>query len=165
MMEGEIIKKDGMEGARRATGVPSFFQAKQEQPALSEETTNPEVSEKAIRRKFSARQTLRILKMADACTGSGSLGALLRREGLYHSHLKTGRLQGEEGTLSALAPKKRGRKEPVRNVLQPEVDQLKKQNAQLKNRLRQAETIIDVQKKISRILSLPLEGQEHGENN
>ncbi len=165
MMEEEIIRRDGMEGARRATGVPSLLQAKQEQPAISEEATNPEVSEKAVRRKFSAREKLRILKMADACTELGSLGALLRREGLYNSNLKTWRRQREEGTLSALVPKKRGRKEPARNVLQPEVDRLEKENVQLKNRLRQAETIIDVQKKISQILGLPLEDEEKGENN
>lgn len=165
MMEGEAIKKDGREGARRATGVPSFFSAKQEGMALPVEISDPEVSEKPIRRKFSARQKLRILKLADACTESGSLGALLRREGLYHSNLKTWRRQRDEGTLSALAPKKRGRKEMVRDPLQPEVDRLRKENEQLKSRLKQAETIIDVQKKVSQMLGMPLEGQEKGENN
>ena len=155
MMEMETIKKDGKEGARRATGVPSFSPAKQEKVIFSEGGADPEVSEKPVRRKFSARQKLRILKMADDCLESGNLGALLRREGLYASSLKTWRRQREEGTLSALSPKKRGRKEQLRNVLQPEIDQLKKENAHLKNRLRRAETIIDVQKKISQILSLP----------
>jgi len=163
-MEGEVMKKDGKEGARRATGVPSFLPAKEEGLALPMEVNDPEVSETPVRRKFPARQKLRILKMADVCTESGSLGALLRREGLYASNLKTWRRQREEGTLSALAPKKRGRKEHVRNALQPEVNQLKKENERLKNRLRRAETIIDVQKKISQILSLPLESQEKGGN-
>lgn len=165
MMEMKKIKKDGKEGARRVTGDPSFSSPKQENMPLTEGIADPEVSEKPTRRKFPARQKLWILKMADACTESGSLGALLRREGLYASNLKTWRRQREEGTLSALAPKKRGRKIPVRNALQPEIDQLRKENAHLKNRLRRAESIIDVQKKISQILSLPLETQEKGENN
>ena len=165
MMEGEIMKKDGKEGARRATGVPSFFPGKQEGLTLSEGLADPEVSEKPIRRKFSGKQKLRILKMADSCTEPGSLGALLRREGLYPSNLKTWRRQREEGTLSGLTPKKRGRKKSVQNPFQFKVGQLEKENDQLKLRLKQAELIIEVQKKVSQILRMPLEGQKSGESN
>ncbi len=165
MMEGEIIKKDAREGARRASGVASFFPAKQEGKSFPVETRDPEVSEKPVRRKFSAREKLRILKMADACTESGSLGALLRREGLYSSNLKTWRRQREAGTLSALRPKKRGRKKSDQNPLGLKVGQLEKENDQLRSRLKQAELIIEVQKKVSQILRTPLEGQKSGENN
>ena len=70
---------------------------------------DPEVRERAARRRFTAEYKLRMLRQADACTGTGELGALLRREGLYSSHLTTWRRQREEGSLAALSPKKRGR--------------------------------------------------------
>jgi len=69
---------------------------------------DPEVSERAARRRFTAEYKLRMLRHADACTGTGALGALLRRERLYSSHLTTWRRQREEGSLAALSPKKRG---------------------------------------------------------
>lgn len=117
---------------------------------------NPEVPDKAVRRRFTAEYKLRILNEADACTDSGSLGALLRREGLYASNLNTWRHQRERGILSGLTPKKRGRKEIVRDPLVGEIEKLRKENERLANRLRQAEIIIDVQKKVSQILGIPL---------
>ncbi len=165
MMEGETNKKDLTPVALRAPSVTSFFPPKQEGVLPSDASLDPEVTEKPVRRKFSARQKLRILKMADACTEVGSMGALLRREGLYASNLKTWRRQREEGTLSALRPKKRGRKKSAQNPLVLKVGQLEKENDQLKSRLKQAELIIEVQKKVSQILSMPLEGQKSGENN
>ena len=80
-----------------------------------------EVLEKPTRRRFTAEYKLHILREADACTESGCVGALLRREGLYSSHLNTWRRQREEGMLDGLQPKKRGRKTSVRNPghLQP----------------------------------------------
>ena len=71
---------------------------------------DPEVVPKAKRRKFSAEYKLRILDEADKCTEPGQIGALLRREGLYSSHLTTWRRQRGQGVLEALSPKKRGRK-------------------------------------------------------
>lgn len=118
---------------------------------------NPEVLEKAMRRRFSAEYKLRILKLADSCTEPGSLGALLRREGLYASNLKTWRRQRDEGTLEALSPKKRGRKAIERNPLALEVERLRRENEKLSNRLKQAELIIDVQKKVSQMLGITLE--------
>ena len=117
---------------------------------------NPEVPDKAARRRFTAEYKMRILNESDACTDSGSLGALLRLEGLYASNLTTWRHQRERGILSGLTPKKRGRKEAVRDPLFAENEKLRKENERLTNRLRQAEIIIDVQKKVSQILGIPL---------
>ena len=79
-------------------------------PSLPINPTDPEVPEKADRRRFSAEYKLRILGQAEACQGAGDVGALLRREGLYSSHLTTWRRQREVGILSGLKPKQRGRK-------------------------------------------------------
>jgi len=123
---------------------------------------NPEVPDKAVRRRFTAEYKLHILTLADACREPGSLGALLRREGLYASNLKTWRQQRERGVLSALTPKKRGRKESVRNPLVAENEKLRRENERITKRLRQAEIIIDVQKKVSQILGIPLATPEEG---
>ena len=117
---------------------------------------NPEVQDKAVRRRFTAEYKLRILTLADACIEPGSLGALLRREGLYASNLNTWRHQRERGVLSALTPKKRGRKESVRDPLVAENEKLRRENERITKRLRQAEIIIDVQKKVSQILGIQL---------
>ena len=164
MQREKIREVEGMKGALRATENPPMEREKEERLSISERVSDPEVSEKATRRKYTARYKLRILEEAAGCTQMGSLGALLRREGIYHSNLNTWRRQREEGTLSALAPKKRGRKRAVCNPLQPEMDRLEKENERLKNRLRKAEIIIDVQKKVSQILGIPLEGQEERES-
>ena len=123
---------------------------------------NPEVPDKAVRRRFTAEYKLRILTLADACSEPGSLGVLLRREGLYASNLNTWRHQRERGVLSALTPKKRGRKESVRNPLVAENEKLRRENERITKRLRQAEIIIDVQKKVSQILGIPLAIPEEG---
>ena len=70
---------------------------------------DPEVHERAARRRFTAEYKLQVLRQADQCAGIGEVGALLRREGLYSSHLTTWRRQREQGALVALAPKQRGR--------------------------------------------------------
>ncbi len=121
---------------------------------------DPEVMEKPERRRFTAKYKLRILALADACNKTGDLGALLRREGLYASHLTTWRGQRKEGMLAGLAPRKRGRKETVRNPLQAENEKLRRENERLANRLKRAEIIIDAQKKISEILGIPMAGEK-----
>ena len=93
----------------------------------------------------------------------GSLGALRRAEGLYSSHLTTWRRQRTEGVLSALTPQKRGRKASAQHLLRAENETLRTENAWLTTRLKQAELIIDVQKKVSEILGIPLETLEEGE--
>jgi len=122
------------------------------------------VPEKAKRRRFEAAYKLRILKEADRLTEAGEVGALLRREGLYSSHLAHWRRQRDEGSLSGLTPKRRGRKAKRKDPLAKKLDQLKRENARLAERLRQAEMIIDVQKKVSEMLATPLESPENGEN-
>ena len=117
---------------------------------------DPEVSERAARRRFTAEYKLRVLRQADACAGTGELGALLRREGLYSSHLTTWRRQREQGSLAALSPQKRGRPGVPPSPLARRVAELERENIRLTHRLQQAETIIAVQKKVSEILGIPL---------
>ncbi len=117
---------------------------------------DPEVPERAARRRFTAEYKLRVLREADTCVGTGALGVLLRREGLYSSHLTTWRRQREQGTLAALAPKKRGRRAMPESPLARRVAELEREKARLERRLKQAETIIEVQKKVSEILGIPL---------
>jgi transposase len=126
---------------------------------------NPEVPEKRPRRKFTAQYKLRIIAEADACKGPGQIGILLRSEGLYSSNLNTWRRQKEKGLLEALSPKKRGRKEKEKNPLTQRVARLERENKQLRKKLKQAETIIDVQKKISEILGISQNLPEEEENN
>ena len=116
---------------------------------------DPEIVPKAKRRKFSAEYKRGILEEADNCTEPGQIGALLRREGLYSSHLSTWRQQRERGALEALSPKKRGRKR--KDELEREVARLQREIERLQTRLEQAETIIEVQKKLSRLLGLATE--------
>ena len=89
---------------------------------------DPEVAEKARRRKFSAEYKLRVLRLADSCTDPGSLGRLLRKEGLYSSNLTTWRRQRDQGILQGLKPAKRGRKPSEPNPLLPELEQLRKES-------------------------------------
>jgi transposase-like protein len=109
---------------------------------------DPEVPEKAVRRKFTVEHKRRILKEADACTELGQIGALLRREGLYSSSLTSWRRQVNAG----LAPKKRG---PATHTPDPNIRriaQLEKDTARLTHKLKQAELIIEVQKKVAALL-------------
>ncbi len=115
---------------------------------------DPEVEEKPTRRRFTAAYKLRILREADQCQKRGELGALLRREGLYHSNLQTWRRARERGERAALSEKKRGRKLKPRNPLAKENLELKRENKRLKAELRKAGIIIDVQKKISDLLGI-----------
>jgi len=112
---------------------------------------SPEVSEKASRRRFTAEYKARILDEADRCTEPGQVGELLRREGLYSSHLTNWRRQRDAG----LAPKQRGRKPQPNKAEQQELERLRRENKRLAERLRQAETIIDVQKKVCEMLGIP----------
>ncbi len=115
-----------------------------------------EVLEKPVRRRFTVEYKARILAEAEACTQPGALGELLRREGLYSSHLATWRRQRDGGALAGLTPKRRGRKTKGKNPLAEEVARLQRENQRLKEQLRQAELIIDVQKKVSEMLNIPL---------
>jgi len=120
-----------------------------------------EVRERAVRRRFTAEYKLRILKEAESCTERGQLGALLRREGIYSTNLIAWRRQMEKGTLEALSPRKRGPKGKRPNPSARRIAELERENQRLEKKLRQAETIIEVQKKVSEILQIPL--NENGE--
>ena len=114
-----------------------------------------EVRPKAERRRFSAEYKLGILREADGCTERGQIGALLRREGLYASHLEKWRRQRTRGELQGLTAQKRGRKVPAEAA---DLARLQRENAALQARLQQAETIIEVQKKLSTLLGLNIAG-------
>ncbi len=121
-------------------------------PAAPAGAAGSEVVARPARRQFSAEYKLRILQAAERCT-EGELGALLRREGLYSSHLTTWRKQREKGQLAALAPKKRGRKTDPQAE---ELARLKRENSKLQSRLDRAELIIDAQKKLLVLLNQPI---------
>ena len=124
---------------------------------------DPEVVPVAERRQFNAAYKLRILKEADRCTEQGELGALLRREGLYSSYLSRWRRAREQGLLKALSPKKRGRKPAADPALQKEVEDLRRETKRLQKKLETAETIIEVQKKLSHLLGLTTEESTRSE--
>ena len=119
------------------------------------EIPDPEVTPKVQRRTFSASYKLDILRQAEACLKSGDMGRLLRREGLYSSHISAWKEQREAGALKELS-KKRGRKtEPAAEVeSRKRIAQLERDNERLRQKLEKAETIISVQKKLSQLLGL-----------
>jgi transposase-like protein len=124
---------------------------------------DPEVSERAFRRSFTAEYKLAILEEADACKpGSKEIGALLRRVGLYSSLLSKWRHQRAEGILNGLR-RQRGPK-PC-NPLARENERLKREMERLSQRLKQAELIIDIQKKVSEALGIATDGEESIESN
>jgi len=141
----EMTPAPGSEGARRVT-VDPVSHAPSGAP-------DPEVSEQAKRRRFTAEYKIRILREADACKRDGDLGALLRREGLYSSHLSSWRRPRDEITKAGLKARKRG---PKSNPLNPKIKSLELENARLRRRLEEAETIIDFQKKLSKLLGISL---------
>ncbi|CAM3915138.1 Transposase [Corallococcus soli] len=119
-----------------------------------------EVVEKAKRRRFTAEDKRRILEEADRCTKPGEVGALLRREGLYSSLLSVWRRQREAGGLAALAPSKRG---PPAKVAEPgarRIAELEKELARSQARLKRAEALLELQKKVSEILGVELPKQD-----
>jgi transposase-like protein len=136
----------------------SDIEPRQAPPAEERETQarDPEVLlPRAERRQFTGQYKLRILEEVERCTERGQVGALLRREGLYSSHLSKWRQQRADGQLQALSPHKRGRKAPEVGV--EELARLRRENERLRARLEQAEMIIDVQRKLCRLHGLPVE--------
>jgi transposase len=121
---------------------------------------DPEVVAGSKRRTFSAQYKLRILAEADAAASqSGAIGALLRREALFSSHLTAWRRERQDGILKGLTPSKRGPKSK-RNPQEEELQSLRRQNQRLSEELRKAEIIIDVQKKVGALLGWPLPKEE-----
>lgn len=109
---------------------------------------------------FSAEQKLRILREADELKGTGGIGKMLRREGLYSSHLTDWRAERDRGELAGLAPKKRGRKARSDRARDEELARLTREIERLRCRLAQAEAIIAVQKKVASLLGVPLTEDE-----
>lgn len=126
----------GTEGGRRPTVVA---------PPTA---VDPEISDRPRRRIFTAAEKMRILKEADQAAGTGSIGALLRRHGLYSSALSEWRRQRDAGTLGALAPARRGPKSHPTNPLSAELAGARRDIVQLRHRLQRAEAIIEVQKNL-----------------
>jgi transposase-like protein len=140
-------------------------QQQQQQESPSDRSTaipDPEVVPRAKRRQFTAEYKLRVIHQADACTEPGQIGSLLRREGLYSSYLSKWRQQREEGQLRALSSGKRGRKGQGPSVA--ELAELQRENERLRARLEQTEIIIDVQKKLSKLLGLTADSTERNES-
>jgi transposase-like protein len=127
---------------------------------VNEKMPNTEVVAKANRRQYTAEYKLRILRELDGSQGSGETGALLRREGLYSSHLTHWRRQRERGELAGLAPHKRGPKPDPQAV---ELARLQGENERLREQLRKAELIIDVQKKVAQLLGVSSEATQPDE--
>jgi hypothetical protein len=118
-----------------------------------------EVSAKARRRLFKAEYKREILRKAEACTEPGEVGALLRSEGLYSSHLTAWRRARERGELAGLAPKKRGRRPIPPDPQAKRIAELERQNARLTARAERAEALVEVQKKVAMLLGTPFESE------
>ena len=126
---------------------------------------DPEVVEKAKRRRFSAEYKLAILEEFEACTSAFERGALLRREGLYRSHIGKWREQRDGGALAGLTARKRGRKPTKRqDAVALENAQLRREKAQLERKLKRAELLLEIQKKLSEAMGIPLTGVEKDES-
>jgi len=114
-----------------------------------------EVMSKATRRRFTTDYKRKIVREADACTTPGAIGALLRREGLYSSHLTTWRAARERGELTG-APKKRG---PARRVVDPRdkrITELERERTRWQKRAERAEALVELQKQVAALLGTPL---------
>jgi transposase len=120
-----------------------------------------EVMAKAVRRRFTATEKLRVLREADRCTKPGELSALLRREGLYASHLSSWRVARRNGELAGLTPRARGPKAKPVDPRDKKIAELERQTRRLQARLERAEGLIELQKKVAAILSEPLTDDEN----
>lgn len=114
-----------------------------------------EVVAQAQRRRFTKEYKLRVLREADAAKEPGALGALLRREGLYSSHLSAWRAARDRGDLAGAAPK-RGPKARPKSADDPRIKALERENRRLRQRAERAEALVAVQKKLSKVLGIDL---------
>ena len=123
--------------------------------AIAMEVRDTEVVAKAKRRRFNAEYKRRVLQEADRAQSPGEIGALLRREGLYSSHLTNWRAARERGELAGLAAKRRGPK-PQPRAERERIAALERELARVRKRLERAEAVIEVQKKLSLLLGVEL---------
>jgi transposase-like protein len=156
MEMSEAVSAGETQGARRATGgFPARVGTQERRRAV-----DPEVPAKATRRRFSGEYKRRILREAEAARDAGEIGTLLRREGLYSSHLNTWRRARERGELAGLSPRRRGRKVKAVNPLAKRVAELERDKRRLERKLKQAELLLEIQKKASQLLEIPLASRE-----
>ncbi len=156
-MMDESDTAHGIEDVDQRSGAEERSDEAPERAVAGAPAADPEVLAKPKRRQFSAVYRLGILEEADGCRSPGEIGRLLRREGLYSSHLANWRKARREGALSGLAPKQRGAKATRRNPLQPKVRALETQVARLQGELRKARIIVEVQGKVAGLLGINLE--------
>jgi transposase-like protein len=124
------------------------------------EQADVEVVAKAQRRRFTAEYKRRIVREADRCTTAGAIGALLRREGLYSSHLVTWRAARDRGELAGLAPKKRGPKAALPDPREKKIAEQERAITRLTTRAERAEALVEIQKKVAALLGAPLESEK-----
>ena len=158
-METPAILEDSERRGAERSEAPRSGEASKIERALA---PDPQVVAKPTRRRFTSEFKLQVLREADQC-GPGELGALLRRHGLYSSHLSVWRRERDLGAREWLS-KKRGRKAAERNPLSPRIAQLERENRRLQARLKKAELILEIQKKAAALLGIPLNHPESGDD-
>ena len=147
----DLTNAAGMKAGRKPTTVPPPRAA------------SPELSPRPQRRTFSATAKLRILEETDRAADTGGIAAILRREGLYSSALTDWRRQREAGAFEALKPLRRGPKPVAAHPTDADLDQLRRENTRLRQRLEHAEAIIGIQKKVAALLGIPMATSEDDE--
>ena len=153
---GEVERSETEAGAGDIAGGARNGRAQESVPV-----PDAEVTAKARRRTFTAQYKLDILDAVEAARESGKIGALLRREGLFSSHLTKWNAQRRAGALTGLAPRRRGPKVEPPNPLAKRNAELERENRRLQRRLAQSEAIIDIQKKVAALLGIPLDQPEN----
>ena len=149
------MKSNGKLGADQVVEVKPM----EAQPATgSAASPDPEVTEKPVRRTFTTEYKMRIVREVEENPGQQS--AILRREGLYSSHLGKFRQLRDRIERRGLEPPKRGRKPNERDPLERRVAELERERRKLEGRLKRAELIIEIQKKASEMLGIPLNNAE-----
>ena len=146
------VEPQGSEGERSEPERPGGFTS----AGRSVRPPDPEVQDRPQRRKFTADYKRRMLAEIDSATAQGQVGAILRREGLYSSHVATWRKTREAAERRALEPKKRGPKAKAKDPLQVENVKLRRENEKLQTKLRRAELMIEIQKKVHEMLGIEL---------
>lgn len=154
----------GMKERIHDVGVPGTSGKEAAEGKRSQEETrrpDPEVSAKASRRKYNAEYKLKILRQIEQMAPK-ERNALLRREGLFRSHLNTWTRQAERGELEGLSPRKRGRKANPHKELIAKCTKLERENERLRRKIEGAETIIEFQKKMAELLKKSEEIEKEG---
>jgi transposase-like protein len=119
-----------------------------------------EVDGKAQRRRFTAEYKRRIVREAERCTTAGAIGALLRREGLYSSHLTNWRAARDRGELEGLSAKRRGPKAGAPDPMAKKIAEQEREIGKWRKRAERAEALVEVQKKVAALLGEPLDDEK-----